>query len=247
MRALILSDIHANIDALDAVLEAVEGESFDRLLFLGDLVGYGGAPVEVMERLTAWTGPMDWIRGNHDKAVAGIDPADDFNLLAQASLRWTREQLDEPQLQALRDLPRGPVEIEGVGTICHGSPYDEDAYLFSGFEARMAFDEQKAPLVFFGHTHIACMFVEEENEVMGYGLEGNEGELQMDPSIRYLINPGSVGQPRDGDPRAAFVIFDGDLRTVAWHRVEYDVQRARERILENHLPRMLADRLAVGS
>lgn len=247
MRALILSDIHANIDALDAVLEAVDGESFDRLLFLGDLVGYGAAPVEVIERLMAWEGPMDWIRGNHDKAVAGIDPAEDFNLLAQASLRWTRDQLDRSQIEVLRDLPEGPIEIDGVGTICHGSPYDEDAYLFSGFEARMAFEDSQALLTFFGHTHIACMFVEEEGEVMGYGLQGSEGELQLDASMRYLINPGSVGQPRDGDPRAAFVIFDGDAGTVVWHRVEYDIQRARERILENSLPRMLADRLAVGS
>lgn len=247
MRALILSDIHANIDALEAVLQAVEGESFDRLLFLGDLVGYGAAPVEVIERLQAWEGPLDWIRGNHDKAVAGIDPAEDFNLLAQASLRWTRDQLDPAQIKLLKELPEGPVEIDGVGTICHGSPYDEDAYLFSGFEARMAFEEFPAGLTFFGHTHIACMFVEEAGEVMGYGLQGSEGELQLDASMRYLINPGSVGQPRDGDPRAAFAIFDGAAGTVVWHRVDYDIRRARERILENNLPRMLADRLAVGS
>jgi diadenosine tetraphosphatase ApaH/serine/threonine PP2A family protein phosphatase len=246
MRAVIISDIHANLEALDAVFSALESESFDRLLVLGDLVGYGGAPSEVMERLAAWPGPMDWIRGNHDKAVAGIDPAEDFNLLAQVSLRWTRQQLPESQLEVLRELPQGPIDIEGVGLLCPGWPYDEDTYLFSPLEAAMGFDFTPAPLVFFGHTHIACMFVQTADDVLGYGLEGAEGELELEESTRYMINPGSVGQPRDGDPRAAFLVFDGERRTVAWRRVEYDVAAAQRRIADAGLPQMLADRLAVG-
>lgn len=246
MRAVIISDIHANLEALEAVLAAIEGETFDRLLILGDLVGYGAAPVEVMERLSAWPGPMDWIRGNHDKAVAGIDRAEDFNLLAQVSLRWTRQQLSEDQLDTLRALPQGPVSLDGVGVLCHGAPFDEDTYVFSPLEAAMSFEFTPAPLIFFGHTHVACMFVETEDDVLGYGLEGDEGELEIDPSRRYLINPGSVGQPRDGDPRAAYIVFDGERKSVAWHRVEYDVPGAQRRILEAGLPKMLADRLAVG-
>lgn len=246
MRAVILSDIHANIDALDAVMASLREETFDRLFFLGDLVGYGGAPAEVMERLSSWTGPIDWIRGNHDKAVAGIDPADDFNLMAQVSLHWTQEKLSAEQLGTLRAIPQGPIEVDGVGLLCHGSPYDEDAYIFSPLEASMAFGVDTAPLIFFGHTHVACLFVETENDVLGYGLQGNEGEFELDPDDRYLINPGSVGQPRDGDPRAAYLIFDSDHGTVTWRRVSYDVERAQRRIIDAGLPRLLAERLAVG-
>lgn len=246
MRAVILSDIHANIDALDAVFSSLQDEPFDRLFFLGDLVGYGGAPAEVMERLASWAGPMDWIRGNHDKAVAGIDPAEDFNLLAQVSLHWTQEQLTDEQMKTLHAIPQGPMEIDGVGLLCHGSPYDEDAYVFSPLEASMAFGFDSASRIFFGHTHVACLFVETEDDVLGYGLQGNEGELELDPDRRYLINPGSVGQPRDGDPRAAYLIFDGDRGTVTWRRVTYDVERAQSRIIDAGLPKMLAERLAVG-
>lgn len=246
MRALICADIHANLEALEAVLELARQEGVDRLVVLGDLVGYGGGPAEVVERLRAWDGPLTLLRGNHDKVVAGLADATEFNELARASAAWTREQLDEAQLGFVRDLPVGPITFDDYATLCHGSPFDEDVYIFSPIEAKQAFDATPDTLVFFGHTHLACFFLERGGRVGAYMVRGDDGQLELEEETRYLVNPGSVGQPRDGDPRAACILFDSERRLLSWQRLEYPIDRAQRRILDAGLPAPLAERLAVG-
>lgn len=246
MRALICADIHANLEALEAVLELARREEVDRLVVLGDLVGYGGAPGEVVERLRNWNGPLTLLRGNHDKVVAGLADATEFNELARASAEWTRARLDEAQLAFVRDLPVGPIGLDGCGTLCHGTPFDEDVYIFSPIEAKQAFEATDDTLTFFGHTHLACFFLERGERVGAYMVRGEDGQLELEPETRYLVNPGSVGQPRDGDPRAACILFDTERRLLRWQRLEYPVDRAQQRILDAGLPPPLAERLAVG-
>lgn len=246
MRALICADIHANLEALEAVLALARQKDVDHLVVLGDLVGYGGAPAEVVERLRAWDGPSTLLRGNHDKVVAGLADDAEFNELARASAAWTRAQLDETQLEFVRDLPVGPLAFGDCGTLCHGTPFDEDVYIFSPLEARQAFDSTLDSLTFFGHTHLACFFLERGERVGAYMVRGDDGELELEPEARYLVNPGSVGQPRDGDPRAACILFDTERRLLRWQRLEYAVDRAQQRILDAGLPPPLAERLAVG-
>ncbi|MGH9381084.1 MAG: metallophosphoesterase family protein [Thermoanaerobaculia bacterium] len=246
MRALICADIHANLEALEAVLELARQEAVDHLVVLGDLVGYGGAPGEVLARLQAWDGPLTLLRGNHDKVVAGLADATDFNELARASAEWTRAQLDDAQLAFVRELPMGPLALDACGMLCHGTPFDEDVYLFSPTEAKQAFDATEASLTFFGHTHLACFFLERRGRVGAYLVRGEDSRLDLEEETRYLVNPGSVGQPRDGDPRAACILFDSARGHLTWQRLEYPVERAQRRILDAGLPAPLAERLAVG-
>lgn len=246
MRTLICADIHANLEALDAVLGLARRQGIGKLIVLGDLVGYGASPCEVLQRLQAWEGELVLLRGNHDKVIAGLEDASGFNDVARASVAWTRLQLDDEQLEFLRDLPVGPIELKGLGTMCHGAPFDEDTYLFTADDARLAFVASESSPIFFGHTHHACLFMERGERVGAYVVQGDSGQVELEPGTRYLINPGSVGQPRDGDPRAACIVFDPDQQAVDWQRVEYSLADAQRRIHDAGLPGVLADRLAVG-
>lgn len=249
MRYLIISDMHGNWDALAAVLDQVAGEEFDAVLNLGDLVGYGASPNEVVEALAELSLPSHTVRGNHDKVAGGIDDGLGFNPTALTAARWTAEELTPANLERVRALPQGPKQVEEGVVICHGSPFDEDYYLLSVFDAEEIFSTWEVPVTFFGHTHVPAAFACRE----GGGIEievlyGDEVELRLDVDygVRYLINPGSVGQPRDRDPRAAYMIYDSDNQLVRLRRIEYPVEAAQERILEAGLPRLLADRLAMG-
>lgn len=247
MRYLIVSDMHGNWDAFDCVLKAADPEDFDSVLVLGDLVGYGAAPNEVVEAVRNLNGHLHVIRGNHDKVVAGVDDGSNFNFAALTAARWTTQSLSDENLTYVRELPLGPVEIESGIHICHGSPLDEDAYVFSDFDAREVFQGSEATLTFFGHTHIPCVFSLTEDGQIEVGLlRGKKGRLELQEGRRYLINPGSIGQPRDRDPRAAYITFDSEERVVTWYRLSYPIEKAQERIIEAGLPRVLAERLAVG-
>ncbi|MCB1058219.1 MAG: metallophosphoesterase family protein [Acidobacteria bacterium] len=246
MRYLIVSDMHGNWDAFECVLKAVDLASFDRILVLGDLVGYGGSPNEVVEAVRDLDGRSVVIRGNHDKVVSGVDDGINFNFAALTAARWTTRSLSDENLRFVRELPLGPVEVEPGTVICHGSPLDEDAYVFSDMDAREVFLSGDAWLTFFGHTHIPCVFCQGDEGIEVGLLRGKHGRLQLDPNQRYLINPGSIGQPRDRDPRASYIVFDSETGTVSWYRLTYPVEKAQRRILEAGLPRVLADRLAVG-
>ncbi len=246
MRYLILSDMHGNADAFAAVLRRVRRKRFDVTLVLGDLVGYGGAPNQVVDEVRALPGKVILVRGNHDKVVGGIEDGANFNHAALASAKWTAERLTAVNLRFVRDLPTGPLEVEAGVAICHGSPLDEDAYLFSAYDAFEVFAVHPARLIFFGHTHIPSLFVSRGNDIQVAVLRGDNGRLALEPQRRYLLNPGSIGQPRDRDPRAAYMTYDGARGVVRWHRVSYPIDRAQQRIVKAGLPKVLADRLALG-
>lgn len=250
MRILILSDIHANLEALDACLEAAP--EYDRVFNLGDIVGYGANPNETADRARALG--SDFVRGNHDKACSGMISLDDFNPVAGMAALWTRDNLTPDNLGFLRNLPQGPVSpIENLECV-HGSPRDEDEYVFLASEAYSILARVTVPLTFFGHTHVQGAYwmndAQETEGVIEPRYPSPRGEqhfkISLEKDSSYLVNPGSVGQPRDGDPRAAFAVYDTEAATVAFHRVPYDIERAQRKILYAGLPDRLASRLAEG-
>jgi diadenosine tetraphosphatase ApaH/serine/threonine PP2A family protein phosphatase len=245
LRYLILSDIHANVDALEAVLNGAAG-SWDRVVVLGDLVGYGAEPNAVIDRVRALD-PVAVIRGNHDKAACGLEDASNFNQIARTAAAWTFETLTDDNRQYLRDLPSGPITLDDTVEICHGAPFDEDHYIFDGDDALRALEAGTRPLCLFGHTHLPVIFRRSEEVFDGFVPEGEqETRVPLAPAARYLVNPGSVGQPRDGDPRAAFAIYDSDGPSLILHRLAYPVETAQRRIRTAGLPPSLANRLAIG-
>ncbi len=247
MRYLILSDMHANWDAFETVLRRARRKRYDSVLVLGDLVGYGGAPNQVVDAVRR-LGPRLWtVRGNHDKVVAGIDSGNNFNHTALAAAQWTTGRLTPANLRYVRELAQGPIEIEKGVAICHGSPLDEDTYVFSDVDAWEIFSRFDMPVTFFGHTHIPSIFWLEGRVLGVRALKGTTGRIELAPGGRYLLNPGSIGQPRDRDPRASYMTYDSERRVVRWYRVPYNIPEAQRRIRRVGLPNSLADRLAVGA
>ena len=250
MRILLLSDIHANLEALEACLAAAPPH--DLVANLGDVVGYGASPNEVIDCCLS-LGKI-YVRGNHDKAATGLLELDDFNPLAAAAARWTHDQLTPEHFEWLRALPQGPLTPEGFpqAQLVHGSPGDEDAYIVSIGDALVPLLANPTPLTFFGHTHLQGGFFANGNNADGFRPEyrtvgqAETVPLQLKPDTRYMINPGSVGQPRDGDWRAAFVLFDTETQVVHYHRTPYNLKSAQDRILSAGLPPRLATRLAAG-
>lgn len=247
LRYLILSDMHANWDAFEAVLRRARRKRFDAVLVLGDLVGYGAAPNQVVDAVRALGPRLHTVRGNHDKVVAGIDAGGNFNQTALAAAQWTTGRLTPANLRYVRNLPQGPLQVEEGVAICHGSPLDEDTYVFSDVDAWEIFSSFRMPVTFFGHTHIPSLFWLEGRLIGVRALRGTSGRIKLDPGLRYLINPGSIGQPRDRDPRASYMTYDSAKGIVRWYRVEYPVQESQRRIRKAGLPHTLADRLAFGA
>jgi predicted phosphodiesterase len=243
MRYLVITDIHANIDALDVCLADARQRGYQRTLVLGDIVGYGPDPNAVVERIVALK-PVAVVRGNHDKIAFGIDQAEGFNASARAAAQWTLNQLTEEHRNWLTELPQGPTVVDDAVEICHGSPVDEDEYIFDELDARRAIDASSQRLCLFGHTHVAMVF-QLVGRALGLLTPGAE-PLPIDPESKYLINPGSVGQPRDTDPRAAYVIFDSDAQAVEMYRIEYPVERTQAKMAAAGLPDSLIRRLAAG-
>lgn len=246
MRYLIVSDIHANWHALEAVLEASAG-AYDQIVCCGDLVGYCADPNPVVE--WARTNVANIIRGNHDKACAGIDDLEWFNPVARVSAVWTMQNLTEENAAYLRHMRAGPMPVNGY-QILHGSPADEDEYLVAPAEVAGVRPLLIGRLSFFGHTHVQGGFLLVRHSVLKIpktppGLD--QQTLAFEPDVQYLVNPGSVGQPRDGDPRAAFILYDSESDELNYRRVAYDVAGAQERIRAAGLPPILADRLANGA
>jgi predicted phosphodiesterase len=274
VRALVLSDIHANLEALNAVLAAAAGE-WDALWNLGDMVGYGASPnevIEVVRPLATLT-----VRGNHDRVCCGLSSALNFNPAAREAAIWTQNLLTEENREWLKVLAQGPVfplaeggeavgleiaaedgseEEELVGgaqvSCAHGSPLDEDHYILSMRDAWAPLQEMTTAITFVGHTHIQGGFSQREDEWCEIrpryrGGDGAEAwTMEVPEGTRQLINPGAVGQPRDYDWRAAFAIYDSERCEVVYHRVPYDVRTAQRRILAAGLPERLAERLREG-
>lgn len=247
MRYLILSDMHANWDAFETVLRRARRKRFEAVLVLGDLVGYGAAPNQVVEAVRRLGPRLFTVRGNHDKVVAGIDSGGNFNQTALTAAQWTTGRLTPGNLRYVRELPRGPLKVEEGVAICHGSPLDEDTYVFSDVDAWEIFSRYEMPVTFFGHTHIPSLFWLEGRLLGVKALRGTSGRIELSPGGRYLINPGSIGQPRDRDPRASYMIYDSRKRVVTWYRIPYPIADAQARIRKAGLPGSLADRLAVGA
>lgn len=248
MRYLILSDIHSNLAALQAALDQVQGD-YDQFVCLGDIVGYGPDPNEAIERVRALA-PLALVRGNHDKASCGISDAKDFNPAARAAATWTRQQLRPDNLNYLRQLPVGPIRV-GSFQIVHGSVLDEDIYVFHAREARECLSAAAVPVTFFGHTHFQGGFLLKDSERLAMvRLDWPPGlvwaRMELEPGTKYLINPGSVGQPRDGDPRAGFAFYDDEKRMVEYRRVPYDIKATQEKMRKAGLPTPLVKRLALG-
>jgi diadenosine tetraphosphatase ApaH/serine/threonine PP2A family protein phosphatase len=244
MRYLVLSDVHANLEALEAVLDAAKGE-WEQALVLGDLVGYGADPNAVIDRVRALP-VAAMVRGNHDKVAAGLAPVDSFNHVARQAIEWTADALTTENLQWLTALPQGPVAIDAMTEICHGAPWDEDAYLFDERDVERERPSLTRALCLFGHTHVPSIFrVEPAVEAM-LPVRGERCKVPIEPGGRYLVNCGAVGQPRDSDPRAASGLLDGASRLLTIVRTPYDLGTAQRKILGAGLPAVLAQRLALG-
>ena len=271
MRALIVSDIHSNIDALEAVLEAAP--AYDVVWNLGDVVGYGAAPGAVVARVREMDGVF--VRGNHDRACCGLTDAENFNPIALAAVRWTARQLDADAIRWLKAMPRGPIDCCYSGLesnplevtqpdgrprmpqrnvrCVHGSLLDEDQYILSVRDAEEQPASATGGITFFGHTHVQGGFSANaagEWAALKPVYTEDDGpdsyELDLRASATYLVNPGSVGQPRDHDSRAAFALYDDHVARISFYRVPYDVRLAQMRIQRAGLPDMLGSRLRVG-
>ncbi len=236
----ILGDIHANIDALNVVLDDCRKEGVTDFLCTGDVVGYNAAPSECMKVIRELGCPV--VKGNHDHYVSSDQNLDDFHPNAAAVVRWTREQLDAEEIDWLYNLPFVVTQM-GI-TLVHSTMDNPETfgYVFDHFQAEANFICQKTPLCFHGHTHVPMIY---EKQVAGvYRIDPQDFKLPI--GRKYFINVGSVGQPRDRDPRATYVVYDFLARTVKFRRLEYDVEAAQERIRLAGLPSRLAERLAVG-
>lgn len=247
MRLLVLSDVHANATALAAALSACTGE-WDQAVCLGDLVGYGPDPNEVVEQVRGLVAAI--IRGNHDKAACGLGDLEDFNPIARSAVEWTRRQLRPKNLRYLAELPAGPLQVDGV-TLVHGAFHDEDEYVFVPEQAIDGFLVAPGAVTLFGHTHMQGGFWCRDSEpgiipLRTPGAGSQFTVLPLESGFRYLLNPGSIGQPRDGDARAAFAIVDSNQEVVQFWRVPYDVAFVQERMRRAQLPEILALRLAAG-
>ena len=250
MRALIVSDIHGNLEALEAVLAAAG--RCDQVWNLGDTVGYGASPNQVVQRIC--TVATLGVRGNHDRVCAGLASALQFNPVAREAAHWTERELLPESRDWLRSQPAGPMLCEG-GTVAlsHGSPLHEDIYILNIRDAWAPLQQMQARCTFFGHTHVQGGFGWENGRWFeARPLHHRRDELRsqwvlrLEDGRRYLLNPGSVGQPRDGDPRAAYAILDDVDDTITFHREPYDINLAGGRILMAGLPERLARRLHSG-
>lgn len=239
MPFLIVSDIHGNREALDAVLADAWGR-YDRVVCLGDLAGYGADPNYAVDWARASVAAI--VRGNHDKVCAGLESLYSYRPAARTAAEWTISALTAENRAYLERLPRGPLRFEGFDLV-HGSPMDEDDYLATPDDVQTIRNEIETPLSFFGHTHLQGGFLIARNGVKAID---RHRPLELEHDYTYLVNPGSVGQPRDGDPHAAYAIYSVSGHLVEFRRVAYDAAGAASKIRAAGLPDSLASRLLMG-
>lgn len=245
MMIAVLSDIHANGDALDAVLRDLARRRAGRAYHLGDLTGYNAEP----ERCVRWAmeNAAGGVYGNHDAVACGRKQGKDFHEAARRAALWSRERLSPESREYLAGLPSS-LQAEGGALLVHGSPSDPDRYVYSIDQAMEEMESSGSAVaegpVFFGHTHVAGGFVRRTDGVVE---PVPPGKFRLGPGERALLNPGSVGQPRDRDPDASYLVYDPSLREVEWVRVPYDIESARRKVLAAGLPSFFADRLRDGT
>ena len=247
MKYAVLSDVHANLEAIDAVLTDIKACDFDRILVLGDLVGYGADPNLVIERIRDIDN-LSIIRGNHDKVAVGLEPSHHFNSQARAAIEWTAKILTSENKEFLTALPAGPVIIDSLVEVCHGTPFDEDAYIFDDEVAEKSLTMSRRLLCLFGHTHVPAMYELRNKKVVYENVSQRSHQIKITNNnhSNFIVNFGSVGQPRDGDPWAAWGLVDTETGIVTWKRVSYEVEKAQAKILAAGLPSELSQRLALG-
>jgi diadenosine tetraphosphatase ApaH/serine/threonine PP2A family protein phosphatase len=251
-RTLIVSDVHANLVALDAVLrDAERGGRIDAVWSLGDCVGYGPRPGECITRLRAFEAVM--VAGNHERAATGAISTDDFNPDAATAAQWTKERLSDDEKAYLDSLPETEMPANAGQpsdfTLVHGTlrwPIWE--YMMTPETALGHLALQQTPFGLVGHTHVPMLVVEDRTSFEGCQLfRLADGEsIDLDANIRMVVNPGSVGQPRDGDPRASYAVYDSDAGSITLHRVEYEIAATQKVMAEEGLPRWLIERLSAG-
>ena len=239
MRFAIFSDIHANLEALEAVLADAHKRKSTHFVCLGDVVGYNANPHECVERIRKLDCPI--VKGNHDEQGSLPESSSDFNELAERAIKWTRDNLAEEEKQWLRELPLQK-QVRDF-TIVHAT-LDTPAqwgYVFNNLDAAASFTYQHTTVCFFGHSHVPMVFIRDD----GVRRESIE-HIRIESTKKYFINMGSVGQPRDGNWRAAYCIYDMENNLVEQFRVKYDLAVAQRKIIKAGLPRLLAERLAIG-
>jgi predicted phosphodiesterase len=241
MRYGIFSDIHSNLEALSAVIDAYKKDKIDKYLCIGDVVGYAANPKECSEKIKNIA--MITVAGNHDWASVKLFSLDYFNPVAGEAIFWTRRNLDETSIHFLESLKL--IYKDEDLTLVHGAlnnPRDFN-YMTDGYAAEETFRILETNICFAGHTHVAGIFIKDKTERIHYR---EEGFIDISPENKYIINAGSVGQPRDGDPRASYCIYDTDKKEVQIKRVDYDIEAARKKIIDAGLPKYLGDRLLIG-
>lgn len=238
MKYALISDIHANLEAFSSVLAEIDRSGVEKIICLGDIVGYGADPnacVEIVRERNITS-----ILGNHDAAACGLYEPTHFNPAARHAVLWTRTELTRENNEFLRNLP-DRIVIDNFLAV-HGAISDPDKYIISAYDAEPEFALlDKQDICFFGHTHVAVCYALENKHVR----EITGPEIEFADGVKYLVNPGGVGQPRDGDPRASFIIYDSEGR-AEYRRIAYDIQTAQEKIINKGLNRMLAERLSYG-
>lgn len=239
MRFAIISDLHANLEATDAVLNDAQAKDCSHFICLGDIVGYNANPHECVDIVRSLDCPI--VKGNHDEQASLPESSRDFNDLAEQAISWTRANLTDDDKQWLSEL-RMTRQVRDF-TIVHATldTPAEWGYVFNNLDAAASFTYQHTTVCFFGHTHVAGAFVR-DGGVQRVKVE----QLMIEPGKKYFINTGSVGQPRDGDPRAAYCIYDTEKNVVEQRRLRYDLPTAQRKIIQAGLPRLLADRLELG-
>ncbi|MEK6531464.1 MAG: metallophosphoesterase family protein [Deltaproteobacteria bacterium] len=246
MRYAVISDIHSNLEALAACVKEIDGLKIDRIISCGDTVGYNANPNECVDIMRSRK--IASVMGNHDSRAAGLQGPEDFNLLAATAIRWTRDALTKENSEFLRGLPLS-LAVDKRFLVFHGWLDDHDRYMLGARDAgenfriiagNAAFKDTK--ICFFGHTHVPVAYLTEDGSV----AISTERSFKINKDASYLINPGGLGQPRDRDPRASFVVYDAEKSTITFHRVEYDIQLAAEKIIGAGLPERIAERLKLG-
>ena len=245
MRVALISDVHSNVHALEQVLARLDHAGVDLILNLGDLVGYNANPNECMELLQ--TRNVLSLAGNHDLALLNVELAQHFNIIAYQAIVWAQSEVRPEYREFLENLPLTR-EVHGY-LACHGTPTSADSYInyhFQGKKVLKMLDKGlKLRVCFFGHTHRRALWYRDIRGKVAK-LPLTSGKIVLEPTWHYLINPGSVGQPRDGNPEASYAIFDGEEFSIHYQSVPYDVAAAQTSILEAGLPKFLAERLAQG-
>lgn len=241
MRYGIFSDVHSNLEALEAVIEAYKRESIDCYLCVGDVVGYAANPKECIDKIKALA--QVTVAGNHDWAVADLCPIDYFNPVARQAISWTKGNLDYNYKHFLESLKL--IYRNQDLTLVHStldSPENFD-YILDTYTAKESFELMETKICFIGHSHVSGIFIEDKNGRISY-RENNTGDIKGEN--RYIVNVGSVGQPRDDNPHAAYCVYDSDKKEIWIKRIGYDIETARRKIIAARLPAFLGDRLIAG-